>query len=295
MMSKNMLEEAVCLKQYITEKDYEEIKELETICTAKEKISLKLELYYRLNQSKSAELGMNKINEFLYYIDGKLVSYLGISSFGANVAEINGMTHPEFRRNGLFRKLFQLAMEECHKREFDQVLLLTDDKSSTGKAFIHTTSAEYDFSEYRMKAVYSLSSPMAETITLRKASQADAKEISRQNVIYFNDKEITEDNYSIDEDTLCNTYLVVQKEVTIGKIGIEYSNSTAYIFGFGILPEFRGMGYGRAALIAAMKICHQNNFNEIELDVACKNKKALNLYTSCGFVEQSVMNYYSIP
>ena len=114
-------------------------------------------------------------------------------------------------------------------------------------------------------------------------------------MIYFNDKEITEDNYSIDEDALSNTYLVVQKEVTIGKIGIEYSNRTAYIFGFGILPEFRAMGYGRVALMAAMKICHQNNYNEIELDVACKNKKALNLYTSCGFEEQSVMNYYSIP
>ena len=293
-MSNNMLEEAVCLKQYITKKDYEEIKELETICTAKEKISLKLELYYRLNQSKSAELGMNKINEFLYYIDGKLVSYLGISSFGANVAEINGMTHPKFRKNGLFRKLFQLAMEECHKREFDKILLLTDDKSGTGTAFIRKTSAEYDFSEYRMKAVNNLSSSIAETITLRKASQADVKEIIRQNVIYFNDKEITEDNYSIDEDALSTTYMVELKGITIGKIGIEYSNSTAYICGFGILPEFRGKSFGRAALTAAMKLCHQNNFTEIELDVACKNKKALNLYTSCGFEEQSVMNYYSI-
>ena len=43
------------------------------------------------------------------------------------------------------------------------------------------------------------------------------------------------------------------------------------------------------------KITIENKLdNEIELDVACKNKKALNLYTSCGFEEQSVMNYYSI-
>ncbi len=293
-MTKNMLDEAVCLKQYITEKDYEELKELETLCIEQDKVSLKLELYYRLNQSKSTEMGMSKVNEFLYYINGRLVSYLGISSFSANIAEINGMTHPEFRKYGLFRKLFQHAMEECHKRKFAQVLLLTDDKSATGTAFIRTTSAEYDFSEYRMKAAYDQLSPLKETIILRKANQTDTKEIIRQNVIYFNDKEITEDNDTIEEDTLNSTYIVEQKGVTIGKICIEYSNDTAYIFGFGILPEFRGNGYGREALTAAMNICHQNNFNEIELDVACKNKKALNLYTSCGFEEQSVMNYYSI-
>ncbi|WP_367114841.1 GNAT family N-acetyltransferase [Clostridium sp.] len=53
------------------------------------------------------------MNEFLYYIDGVLIAYLGISSFGGNNGEINGMTHPDFRRNGLFTKLFQLAIEEC--------------------------------------------------------------------------------------------------------------------------------------------------------------------------------------
>jgi ribosomal protein S18 acetylase RimI-like enzyme len=221
------------------------------------------------------------------------VSYLGISSYGANIAEINGMTHPKYRRKGLFLKLFQLAMEECRKRGFEKVLLLTDEKSAEGVAFINSTSAEYDFSEYRMRAEYNSSCYETEAINLRKATQSDAKEITGQNILYFNDSEVTEDNYSIDEHILNSTYMVELCGATIGKICIEYTNSTAYIFGFGILPDFRGKGYGRAALISAMKVCHQDNYDVMELDVACKNKNALNLYTSCGFEIQSVMNYYT--
>ncbi|QHQ60405.1 GNAT family N-acetyltransferase [Anaerocolumna sedimenticola] len=86
--------------------------------------------------------------------------------------------------------------------------------------------------------------------------------------------------------------MVELNEKIIGKICIEYTDSSAYIFGFGILPDFRGKGYGRAALLAAIRMCHQNNFYDIELDVACKNNTALNLYTSCGFELQSAMNYY---
>jgi ribosomal protein S18 acetylase RimI-like enzyme len=291
-MSERILNEVLCLKQDITENDYQELKKLETICTTKDRVSLKLELHYKLNLRKRSEIGINKVNEFFYYIDGSLVSYLGISSYGANIAEINGMTHPNFRRKGLFLKLFQLAMDECKRRGFEKVLLLTDEASASGIAFINSTSAEYDFSEYRMKALYHTPSNGANSIALRKANQLNAKEISRQNIIYFNDPEVTEDSYSIDEHILNSTYMVELQEETIGKICIEYTDSTAYIFGFGILPEFRGKGYGRETLTAAMNLCHQYNFNMIELDVACKNRNALNLYTSCGFEVQSVMNYY---
>ena len=40
-----------------------------------------------------------------------LVAYLGISCFGGNIGEINGMTHPDWRRKGIFKKLFEIAMD----------------------------------------------------------------------------------------------------------------------------------------------------------------------------------------
>lgn len=79
---------------------------------------------------------------------------------------------------------------------------------------------------------------------------------------------------------------------TIGKIAVEFDTASAFICGFGILPNFRGKGYGKAALKEALRMANQKDIHEIELDVESKNGTALNLYKACGFKEQSVMNYY---
>src|SRR5665647_1422446 len=125
-MTVEMLNETICLKQYISENEYEEIKRLEMICCEHDKINLKIELDYKINMPRNAELGLKEINEYLYYVENDLVAYLGISSFGGNNGEISGMVHPDFRREGFFSKLFKLAVEECRKRKFNKILLLSD-------------------------------------------------------------------------------------------------------------------------------------------------------------------------
>ena len=39
--------------------------------------------------------------------------------------------------------------------------------------------------------------------------------------------------------------MVELKEAIIGKIKVEYSDNSAFICGFGILPDFRCKGYGK--------------------------------------------------
>ncbi|WP_261177884.1 N-acetyltransferase [Anaerobacillus sp. CMMVII] len=58
------------------------------------------------------------------------------------------------------------------------------------------------------------------------------------------------------------------------------------------MPEFRGKGYGKEALIGTLQLIQEKNIYDIELDVESKNDNALNLYKACGFEEVSVMNYY---
>jgi ribosomal protein S18 acetylase RimI-like enzyme len=291
-MLEKVLNRTICLKQYITEKEYKEINQLNDICSLQDKTNLKLELDYKLNISRSAEIGLTNINEFLYYIDGILVSYLGISSFGGNNGEINGMTHPDFRRKGLFTKLLQLAIGECPKRNFNNIFLLSDGKSILGIEFIKAACANYDFSEYRMKLLNKTTLENINPISLRKATKIDRKEIARQNAIFFYGSEGCEDFPEEEEVINEITYMVELEEVIIGKIRIEYGDNSAFVCGFGILPYFRGKGYGKATLIAALRLINEENINDVELDVECKNNTALNLYKACGFQEKSVMNYY---
>lgn len=131
-MANKVLNKTICLKRNISEKEYTEINQLKELFRLHDKTNLKLELEYKLNMSRSSEIGVKSINEFLYYVEDILVAYLGISSFGgSNVGEINGMTHPDFQRQGLFKKLFELAMDECRRRSFSKLLLLSSIKTTS--------------------------------------------------------------------------------------------------------------------------------------------------------------------
>jgi ribosomal protein S18 acetylase RimI-like enzyme len=292
-MSEKILDEAITIKKYISEKEYKEISKLEKICFLQDKTNLKLELDYRMNVRRNPEIGLKEINELLYYVQDTLVAYIGISSFGgSNVGEVNGMTHPNFRRKGLFKRLFELAMEECKKRKFNKVLLLSDGNSRSGIEFINSVSGEYDFSEYRMKVINKTTIGSISPVRLRKAEKPDGKQIARQNAIFFDHSEEYEWSSEEDDDLSKNTYMVELNEAVIGKIAISYDDNSAFISGFGILPDFRGKGYGKASLKEALRLIDEKGIHNIELDVESKNSNALNLYKACGFKEQSVMSYY---
>jgi ribosomal protein S18 acetylase RimI-like enzyme len=293
-MTEKILNQFICLKEYIYEKEHAEINALSELCTFNDKVDLKLELDYRLNMPRKSEVGLKNVNEFLYYMDDVLVAYIGISSFDGKTGEINGMTHPNWRRNGVFKRLFELAVKECKSRKFEKVLLLSDSKSISGTEFIKSVQGSYDFSEYRMKLTKETSFKKEAIITLRKSEKSDVHEITRQDAIFFGDGE-SEELLELEADQAENldTYMIELDEMVIGKIKVEYlDNNSAYICGFGILPEYRGKGYGRAALNETLKLINEKNICDIELDVACKNDRALNLYKSCGFDEKAVMNYY---
>lgn len=292
-MSEKILDEAITIKKYISEKEYKEISKLEKICFLQDKTNLKLELDYRLNVRRNPEIGLKEINDILYYVQDTLVAYIGISNFGeSNVGEVNGMTHPNFRRKGLFKRLFELAMEECENRKFNKVLLLSDGNSRSGIEFINSVSGEYDFSEYRMKVINKTTIDSVSHIRLRKAEKPDGKQIARQNAIFFDHSEEYEWSSEEDDDLSKNTYMVELNEAVIGKIAISYDDDLAFISGFGILPDFRGKGYGKAAFKQALRLIDERDIHDIELDVESKNSNALNLYKACGFKEQSVMSYY---
>ncbi|RAU92004.1 GNAT family N-acetyltransferase [Paenibacillus sp. YN15] len=288
--------DSIVIKQYITPTQFAEINRLEAVCRNHDGTNLKLETEYRLNRPKSAAPEITELNEFLYYADGELAAYLGIASFGGgNAAELNGMTHPDFRRKGIFSRLYGLALAECRKRGFDKILLLSDGKSGSGQGFIRSVSGTYDFSEYRMRLQPVGPVERSGLVSLRKAGNGDVPELEKLDTAIFGG--IGEERVLPEEEELRGevTYLVNRGETAIGRIKITYSDSAAFISGFGIVPECRGRGFGKAALREALQLIREQNIPQAELDVECKNSNALHLYTSCGFQDVSVMDYYQAP
>lgn len=299
------------LKEHIEKDDYELINNLQEQCILEDKTALKLELDYKLavaESSKSTEL--HNINEFMYFNGQELIGYIGICSFGGHSAqlEVNGMVHPRYRRQGVFEKLFELVNAEWKRRNSKSVLLLCDRKSTEGQKFIEKSGAKHHHSEFEMYLRHNceFTEKRQSGITYRKATNSDALEIARQNALYFNDESESEDNNDNssnpesmilpeNEEKRGMTIFLAEKDNSIiGKVHIELNTSTGGIYGLGVLPEYRGNGYGRELLLFAIEKLKESKAGEIMLQVAAGNDKALNLYKSCGFEETSIMDYHEI-
>lgn len=283
----------ILLKQHINDEDNRKLEELRDICIAEENMFLKLELDFKLRvREANGHEPFRHVNEFLYYEGETLVGYIGIGNYGGPDGELTGMVHPQYRRRGIFTRLYNLAVEECKRRSFEKILLVCDNSSSSGLEFIKSTGAVYSFSEYEMKTEGQFSGEAPKNIALRKALNSDADEIGKQNIIYFGGGGRLVIMPEEEEKRNRITYMIELDSKIIGKIRVEFSDKEGFISGFGILPEYRGKGYGKEALKAALHKISERNISEAALEVAAHNKNALGLYKSCGFAEQSVMNYY---
>lgn len=303
------------LKENIDAEDYELINQLQESCIKNDQSALKLELDYKLGVSSENSTDVHNINEFMYFDGEHLVGYMGICNFGGPW-EVNGLVDPEYRRHGVFTKLYELVLDEWKRKKSGNMLLLSDRNSESGQKFIAGTGAEYKHSEYEMYLKQDASFPAQEqlAVTFRKATNADAREIARQNAIYFNDDEYDENDFEENEqgdqeiafqneDIILpeeeekrgmTSYLVEKDGQIIGKVNLQLTSKLGAIFGLGVLPQHRRKGYGRALLLMAIVKLKEANAKEIMLQVAAENANALNLYKSCGFEETSTMDYFEL-
>ncbi|MCB2352739.1 GNAT family N-acetyltransferase [Clostridium estertheticum] len=305
----------ICMKLKLDGEDNKAVRTLCAICYEKQKTYLKLELDLKKSQRKENKKD-KALLEFLYYENKMLVGYLGVCNFGGDSVQISGMVHPDFRRKGIFRKLYLMAKEEWQRISKAEILALCDHTSTSGIEFINSIGGEYVSSEYKMcltkKALDGESIHKQEIdslIKLRLATSEDAAEIEKQTSIYFGkplneiedkeakvvnmDKEDLENSF-IQQGNNFISYMALLKEEIIGKVHISIINKEGFIYGFGVLPVFRGKGYGREVLLATLDILKEKGVDNIFLEVESQNKNALGLYESCGFEEVAVMDYYVI-
>ncbi|MBP1753988.1 MAG: acetyltransferase [Firmicutes bacterium] len=321
-MSNTQTQHIVHMNEYISPEEFDRLNRLMDLCCRQDGINLKLELDYKLHlyhlADKNSTKPSGKLYELLYYIGEELIAYLGISCFDGVTGELCGMTHPDYREQGIFHRLLALAANECKHLNFQKLLLLADGNSESGMRFLKANTSSFAHSEYRMKRLTATPdtpnhitaqainpqekdrTEVASGIIIRLAKEEDEREIARQNAIFFDDKEMDEitGEYKItplvDQPENYKTYMLELGSSVVGKINVEYNGSYAFICGFGILPEYRRKGYGRQGLQETLKLIEAAGVTVTELDVVCTNSNALGLYQSCGFVEQSVMNYYNL-
>ena len=271
-----------------------QIEELAEICNQAEKLDLKLN--WKTLRSRSGEDN----NDFLYYDNGKLIGFLPLFWFNAQEAEISGMVHPDYRRRGIFSTLYRAAYTECQRRKIPAILLIVERISASGQGFVQTLPVQYHHSEYKMllqAAKPAFKNPQPSSLCLRSAIATDVPMLQLITATAFDIPLEAVDWYTPDgvvESSDMRYYVAELDGKCIGKLDVQISEQGAFILGFGVLPEWRGRGYGKQLLQWTIQQLQQEQIEPVALEVMVENEQALSLYTSSGFTTTGCYDYYQI-
>lgn len=275
----------------LSDSDFAQIRDLETMCNQFETINVKL----NWGLMKMREPG--KPSDFCFYDHGQLVGYMPLDGFGDQF-EITGIVHPDYRRRGIFRQLFDAARAEAIRRKAVRLLLVNYRNSASGNATVKALGVRYHNSEYHMEtSAAELSTLPASQLQLIEVTAQNVGDLSRSLANTFGAGEWnTEAALLADQQRKDGKYYLATTDNTqIGQVGIvDEGNGSVYIRAVGIAPEWRGRGYGRQLLSAIVQQMRDEGYTHFALDVETQNQNALGLYKSCGFQEANVYDYYEV-
>jgi len=287
----NNLRQGLIKKRTWTGEEIAQAEELLDICNAYENLSMKLGLVM-LRTRKGEET-----NDFLYYADGKLVGLLTLDEYGKEDREMTGMVHPDNRRRGIFTTLLAAAKAEAKQRGIEKLILICERFSRSGQGFVQAIGARYDFSEHRMVLGNLIErGPYQEQIQLQKAALDDIEKIAQVSAISFG-QSIERTRRHVMEamsDPHCQYYKGKLGSEVIGSLNLFANDGEFGIYGFGVLPRYRGRGFGRQMLEQLVRSIRAESSRRIALEVETENTNAIGLYRSCGFQETTTYGYYNI-
>jgi len=282
--------DGVSTRSILSPDELNDINTLAQVCNQHDHITLKLN-----EDTLKLRLG-DKNTDFLYYIDHQLVGFLAIYQFNNHEVEISGMVHPAHRRRKIFSALATAAQSEVRERGISKLIFINASESQAGKSYLEANGIHYAFSEHWMKMTRTTELPMPHPVSLQLSTTADIPVMAHMIAVCFkmDEANLLEEMTVKDEfSETSQKFLVYLQQDAIGTLSMNYpQKGGAFIFGFCILPEYQGQGYGRQALALAIQQAQNSQLSPIELEVACENIHALSLYQSCGFDVLRANDYY---
>src|SRR5262245_43834395 len=144
-MTTDNTKQGLIARQTLDNIELADIKALADICASYEDLDL------RLSWSELRSRGGDSPENLLYYQDGTLIGFLALAGVGDHEAEVAGMVHPRYRRQGVFTGLVDGALEICRRHSTFSLMFVFDQRSDSARAFLASIDAEHVFSEHRMQ------------------------------------------------------------------------------------------------------------------------------------------------
>src|SRR5579859_4487198 len=133
------LPHGIVTKKILSIDDISSIQRLAVTCEGYEHTRLRIS--WGMLQTRPGDFPL----DFLYYDNGKIVGYIALDDRGVETKELFGMVHPAYRRRGIFRSLFRTALDMCRLQAVKHLVLVCERASPSGRAFVKSVDAAYDF------------------------------------------------------------------------------------------------------------------------------------------------------
>ncbi|HEY7341727.1 MAG TPA: N-acetyltransferase [Ktedonobacterales bacterium] len=289
---------AVVGVRQLTAEQAEQARALRDLCNSADGLDLKLGI--------SADLAarLEEPYAFLCTLDGALVGFCTLSGDDDPELELCGMVNPAYRRRGIGRALLGAALASARRRLATlRVLAICEDASVAGRAFVAAAGGRPSFSENRMEVAATppahASASAARTLDVREVGPDDARDLARVIAVSFgqSDDHMAEEivrDMTVEGDRYFLARLGNEPHEPVGAFKIFTDKPKAYIYAFGVLPEYRRRGYGRAMLEDILPRLFAEGWTAVGLEVDADNAPAQALYRSVGFHDVTVYGYYAL-
>ena len=232
----------------------------------------------------------------------ELIGYLSVFLPEESTAELNVLIHPDYRRQGIFTELLKRAKATLSAIGTEEFVFVCEPSSSDAIAAMLAMNAKKRSSEYQMILERTALKPTLPSRPgeLLEATPDDLPLLGRMNALFFETSEemgeiFAEDSYYTPGITVYK-YVIAdeyKKTVPIGTVCFCEEAHSGNIFGLGILPEYRGHGYGKGLLQALLARIPTDK--KIYLQVSSRNAAAFQLYQKTGFQIIAQQDFWLLP
>lgn len=233
--------------------------------------------------------------------DGALIGLCTLD--GLAEIEVCGMVHPAHRRRGIGRALLDAALAACRERYARRVLVICEDASASGHALLAAAlpAARLDFKEHRMElrtlgfASQAHAKPLP-GLVVRAADEGDLDALAMTQAAAFGErKQGIRPNIAEDlRDPSYRYYVATLDGEPVSSLKVIFVAPRAYVYAFGVVPERRRQGVGRAMLAEVIARLRDEGWRRVALEVESQNAPALALYRGLGFALVTTYGYYAV-
>jgi ribosomal protein S18 acetylase RimI-like enzyme len=248
------------------------VEQLRRACEAAERLDLKIEL-------DEAD-HLDRPIHFLAMAGDEVIGYAGITA--GDEAEVCGMVHPSWRRQGVGTKLIDAILGAAAILGRESVLVICEDAGPVALAWMHRLGATVDSAERRMilPLKSALPAPSSDVpLETRMATDADHGAVVAILGEEYSDYPDERRLVGIDGDTV------------VGTLRLTGSPQRTMIYGFVVDERRRSRRLGTRMLATVVEQMRAEGVAEVGLEVDPDNTPATRLYDRFGFKTVTTYRY----